>query len=730
MGSRQRKVHKAPITADDQTAANHSTTTPSLSRQRLWFFRLVAVVIIPCLLIVLTELGLHAVGYGYNPNAIIPCDLHGQPGLQHNNAFSTLFFSPALAREFTPFVVAEQKPKETIRIFVLGASAVRGEPDFAYSFSRILNVLLSKRHPDRHFEVINLGMAAINSHAVVEIAKSVVKANPDLIVVYLGNNEVVGPYGAGTVFAPLSRHHALIRLGIQLRHTKWGQLITNLSQSLQGNDMLKQWGGLSMFMDKQVTADSEELQIVYTNFRDNLETIAQLTGRRNIPLILSTVATNLKDCPPFMSQHRSDMSETEKDQFDRTYQTLVQQESSQADRQELLDQYLQLVESDRHFAELHFRIARLAEQLQQYDRAKEHYLQARQWDTLRLRADDQINNIIRETALAPKFNNINLLDTAQELQAASPHELPGKHFFYEHVHLNFQGNYQVAKTLLGPVENILKSQSLISNSSAPLSSVQDCRTRLGFTPWNQHQTLNIVLEGFIQRPPFTTQAYHQKQVAQFEQTLRQLQDSLTSTALEAMNATYHQALQNRPQDWILHWQYGKFLQGAMQAIPAAMVQFETTQQIAPQFYMAPATLGAIYMEQNASAQATACFEKVLSIKPRAEFAYHNLGLLKQKQQRFTEAEHDFRKAIALSPTYQPSYISLGTLLAQQNRAQEAIKLCRQGLQYLPDSADLHSRLGLCLILVGNNAEAEKQLHQALRLDPNHVLSQQGLKQLQ
>ena len=100
-----------------------------------------------------------------------------------------------------------------------------GEPDPTFSFSRILDVMLASLYPDRRFEVINTGMATINSHVVRQIASELNRVQPDIVLIYMGNNEVVGPFGAGTVFGAYSPSLALIRLGIQLRSFRIGQLI-------------------------------------------------------------------------------------------------------------------------------------------------------------------------------------------------------------------------------------------------------------------------------------------------------------------------------------------------------------------------------------------------------------------------------------------------------------------------------------------------------------------------
>ena len=43
-------------------------------------------------------------------------------------------------------------------------------------------------------------MTAINSHAILPIARECARRDGDLWIIYMGNNEMVGPFGAGTVF--------------------------------------------------------------------------------------------------------------------------------------------------------------------------------------------------------------------------------------------------------------------------------------------------------------------------------------------------------------------------------------------------------------------------------------------------------------------------------------------------------------------------------------------------
>ncbi len=166
------------------------TTAPTPSRRRLWLFRLAAATLVPAIVLLAAEATLRLAGVGEPTNFLVPAADEGF--LTPNQKYGWRFFPRALARAPVPFLLAEDKG-DAYRIFVVGGSAARGTPDSAYSFGRVLEVLLAARYPDARFEVYNAAMTAINSHVAFDIVRACARRQPDLFVVYLGNNEVVGP---------------------------------------------------------------------------------------------------------------------------------------------------------------------------------------------------------------------------------------------------------------------------------------------------------------------------------------------------------------------------------------------------------------------------------------------------------------------------------------------------------------------------------------------------------
>ena len=76
-----------------------------------------------------------------------------------------------------------------------------------------------------------------------------------------------------------------------------------------------------MFLDKQVRESSPLMKYAYANFEKNLRDTVEIARRSGARVIVSTVATNLKDCGPFSSLHRENLTPDEL----RSWTTLVQQ---------------------------------------------------------------------------------------------------------------------------------------------------------------------------------------------------------------------------------------------------------------------------------------------------------------------------------------------------------------------------------------------------------------------
>jgi len=251
--------------------------------------RFLLVAVCPILVLGLAELALRVFNIGYPTSFLVPRDIGGRRVYVDNQFFGYRFFPQRMTRTPAAIVLEKKKAPDVIRVFVLGESAAMGEPQSEFGLSRFLEILLADRAPGKRFEVVNAAMTAINSHAIAEIARDLAAFHPDVFVVYMGNNEVVGPFGPGTVFGNSRR---LTRFRVLL-----GRL--RLAQLLRIDKRGERWSGMEMFRDRQVSADDDRLDAVYDGFQANLNRIIAAARKAGASVILSTVAVNLRDCAPF-----------------------------------------------------------------------------------------------------------------------------------------------------------------------------------------------------------------------------------------------------------------------------------------------------------------------------------------------------------------------------------------------------------------------------------------------
>ena len=60
---------------------------------------------------------------------------------------------------------------------------------------------------------------------------------------------------------------------------------------------------MEMFANNRLGYDDPARLRAYANFKGNLDDILNAAHQADVPVILSTVAVNLKDCAPFASIH-------------------------------------------------------------------------------------------------------------------------------------------------------------------------------------------------------------------------------------------------------------------------------------------------------------------------------------------------------------------------------------------------------------------------------------------
>ncbi len=713
--------------------------------------RLFAMIFIPLLILGSIELGLRLIGYGYDTSFFREIQINGHNFYVPNEKFSHRFFPPALARTAFPFRFAAEKGTNTYRIFLLGESAANGDPDVTYGVGRYLEVMLHERYPGTQFEVISVAMTAIDSSTILPIARECAKHDGDLWLIYMGNNEMVGPFGAETSYGFHAPSLGVIRTILAIKSTRLGQLLDAFGRRLRsGSSTPKEWGGMEMFANNRLGYNDPARLRAYANFNGNLEDILHAAHQANVPVILSTVAVNLKDCAPFASIHATGLNKNQEDEWNQFYQQGVDSETA-GYYQNALALYQKAARIDSQFADLQFRMGTCDLALTNNDLARRDFELARDDDALDFRADTRINSTIKQEASSHAGEGVYLLDAANALAQNSPDGIPGLELFYEHVHLNFSGNYLLALNFAEQAKKLLPA-SITARDKGNWASAELCDDRLAVTAWDRLRVLQPIINR-INSPPFTGQFNHAASLEIYETKLVEAKSATNTQTPEQSQQMYEQALALSPDDYFLHGNFERFLEkrgNLTQAIVEAKRCCELAPQLPGGYYYA----GTLLVCAGKISEASNYFSQTLAIRSDRADAQNEIAEILANQQKTTEAMDWFNRAIRANPDYAETYINLGFLQQSRgdinaamanyqkaanlepngpadyfNRANiaansyqwdEAIACWFTAVQAKPDFWQARYQLAFQLASKGEIEEAEKQLSEVIRYRPDFV----------
>ena len=707
------------------------------------------------------EAALRLAGYGYRTSFFETYYIGQQKFWVDNENFSLRFFPPELARWSNPILMEANKPTNTYRIFILGESAAQGDPEPAYGAGRYLEVLLRERYPDEHFEVVNVAITAINSNVILPIARECARHDGDLWIIYMGNNEMVGPFGAATVFGAKAPPWWLIRLNLAVQKTRVGQLMTSLARKLGNHRTEASWGGMQMFLGNQLTPNDPRRETVYRNFQCNLQDILRAGLDADVKIILNTVAVNLKDCPPFASTKDNHLSSADLSRFEERLAEARQQQAED-NFKAAAQLYEVAAKLDGTFAESQFRWGESLLAQNQVPPAREHFQQACNDDALPFRADSRINELIRQAGKQISSPNLDLLDVISALETNGPAPILGQETFYEHVHFNFDGSYRLARAWAEQVQNFLP-EAIKSQAMGGWASQETCERQLALTDWNR----SLVIQSVVQRmrqPPLSTQSNNAQRVEAFDDQLKELHQEMDGASAQVYaRGIYLDALKDTPDDYILHENFAQFLQSIGDLIqsvsewqqacrlsprnpfafclagrllaqlgrwPEARAALSEAIALHPGYAEAWLELGKSYFAEGKYEPALKQYEVARRLQPGNPDVYFEMGRTFSLLGRPEESLENFRRALRLKPEYWEAHYCLGGELALQGKIAEARSEFETVIQLQPDYAPAHLNLGVALMKENQPADAYRQFQETLRLDPTNRFAADYLNQLQ
>ncbi len=353
---------------------------------------------------------------------------------------------------FRPQSFAAAKTPETFRIFCLGGSTVQGRPhSVETSFTTWLELNLRAARPETNWEVVNCGGISYASYRLVPIMRELAGHEPDLFIIYMGHNEFLEdrtyrilkktPRVLTRLYGVLLnlRGYALAnRFLSSRRDSSKSVLPTEVQAKLDMRD------GLSHY-----TRDDTWREGTVEHFRRNLKTMLQIAQSAETPVILVNPVSNLKDCLPFKSEFRSDLSARDAERVADLWKRGRELEWREVqEKLRLLEQAVAL--DDRH-AELLYLIGKCYERMGRSTEAKKWFVLAKEWDVCPLRILEPMHRAILDAA---SQHRAPLVDGRALIEDRTEDGIPGEEWLLDHVHPSIAGYQLIADSLYRTMEEM------------------------------------------------------------------------------------------------------------------------------------------------------------------------------------------------------------------------------------------------------------------------------------
>ena len=411
-----------------------------------WLTRLQAVGF-GILLVLLIEGGLQLAGFGGEDLGEDPFIGFSamEPLFALNSKANRYELRPERSTYFVSDGFTRHKDSDTFRIFVLGGSTVQGRPySIETAFPKWLQINLELAHPNKKFEVVNCGGISYASYRLVPILKECLNYEPDLLILCAGQNEFLEARTYGAI-KPLAR--SLGGPVKVLRGLASYQALDSLYQSATGAKAKKESLKkptlkleVDAFLDykRGLSAyhrDPQWREGVIAHFKDNIRRIHTIIQEADLPLVVLNPPANLKDTPPFKSEHRSVLSEEE----EMAFQDYVNQAENlyQTDVAKAAECLRWAVDLDPSFALAHYSLAHCYLALANFAKAEHHFIEALNEDICPLRLLPSMRTFVNDYC---QSNNIPSLDLQPLLRNFSGEMVIGSGILVDHVHPSIKGH--------------------------------------------------------------------------------------------------------------------------------------------------------------------------------------------------------------------------------------------------------------------------------------------------
>ncbi|MBF7072685.1 hypothetical protein ISG33_04640 [Glaciecola sp. MH2013] len=500
--------------AANQKVKSTIASSTSVKRKRLMYAIAFS---LPLMFFIFVELVLRLAGVGQsyplfienpaNPHYVLP-----RPDIL-NRYFPKNAEKPSVTMEAN--FILKEKPSSGFRVVVQGGSTAAGFPyGLGASIAGTLEQRLKASLPGVHVEVLNTAMSAVNSYTLLDMADEIIEQEPDLVLIYAGHNEYLGILGVGSNFTAMGSS-TTTRWYMRLKELRLVQLLQAAAYSMgkmpakpsaseitddksiqERENQRSRTFMAKVAKNRSIEYDSAVYHDGLAQFKSNLSRLLAKYQSAGIPVLISTIASNHKDQAPFSSIEAEPS-------FERSMSVILNEKNNDELKKTIRKATLTLEKSKS--ANLHFKIAKLAERVDLITIAKKHYQLAINNDLLRFRAPTAMNEIIRE--LADNYS-ATLIDAEKELEIRSKNGIIGQSLMLEHLHPNLRGYFVISNSFYeGIIQLFTQSRNpehVFSSKFQKVSIAQAWAERL-ILPQEEYYGF-ATIQSLTSDYPFTNQA--------------------------------------------------------------------------------------------------------------------------------------------------------------------------------------------------------------------------------
>jgi tetratricopeptide (TPR) repeat protein len=347
-------------------------------------------------------------------------------------------------------------------------------------------------------------------------------------------------------------------------------------------------------------------------------------------------------------------------------------------------------------------------------RALQEFQAARDDDALGFRADTRINQTIRNAADAQAGRGVYFLDAAQMLDENSPDGITGNELFYEHVHLNFTGNYLLARAFAEQAAKLLP-KSVLDHDTGNWASSEICDRRLAVSVWDRARLYQVNFSR-VSEPPFTSQLNDVPRARFYMAKLKELGGQMTDETREQSRALYQDAVDRAKNDLILHQNFAQFL-SQIGDLTNALKEERQFSELLPQTSAGPFKIGSLLVREGNIGEAEKCFRHALELRRDYVPALNELGLIYANQQKTDLARNCFKEALRMNPGYVEVQLAWGFMEQGDGNMEQATAHYHEAATLQPRGPAAYFEQAVLLAMQHQGKDSIGQFQAAVWMDP-------------